>query len=143
MYVYILYIYQVYPDNAQTFAIYLCICMHVYVHVCLAYYALSLSLTRARTHKHPRTRAHTHLKPDVAFKVTLREELSNNRVCPLHVNFPFFAGIREVGSMQQRLQRKQPLSLIYSSEVQCAARLFSTQLLLSFLFLRFSKKSEP
>ena len=101
---------------------------------------LSLSLTRARTHKHPGTRAHTHLKPDVAFKVTLREELSNNRVCPLHVNFPFFAGIREVGSMQQRLQRKQPLSLIYSSEVQCAARLFSTQLLLSFLFLRFSKK---
>jgi hypothetical protein len=81
-----------------------------------------------------------YLKPDVAFKVTLREELSNNRVCPLHVNFPFFAGIREVGSMQQRLQRKHPLSLIYSSEVQCAARLFSTKLLLSFLFLRFSKK---
>ena len=42
--------------------------------------------------------------------------------------------------MQQRLQRKHPLSLIYSSEVQCAARLFSTKLLLSFLFLRFSKK---
>jgi len=46
-----------------------------------------------------------HLKPDVAFKVALREELSDNRVCPLHVNFPLFAGIREVGSMQQRLQR--------------------------------------